>query len=285
MTEENSDRIRSEVRRHYAAVAVERASCGCSPTGCCSTGEPASSARLGYSGDDLAAVPAASDLGLGCGTPVRGARLARGDVVVDLGSGGGLDCFLAAREVGPEGKVIGVDMTPEMIERARASARTQGWKNIEFRLGEIEHLPVADNTADWVLSNCVVNLSPDKEQVFRESFRVLKPGGRLSISDVVATRSIPESLRSQMDLHASCIAGAATPAEIAACLAAAGFQDIRVDVQERSREFIRDWLPGSGIEQYLSSALIHAKRPTAVPGNVGQASGGDPPARSPPSSR
>ncbi len=261
MTDERADRIRSEVRTHYAGVASKGAGGGCCPQGPCGQDAQRMSARLGYTGEEQAAVPDGSDLGLGCGTPVRGAALAPGEVVVDLGSGAGFDCFLAAKAVGQEGRVIGIDMTPEMIEKARANSRAHGYTNVEFRIGEIEHLPLADRSANWVISNCVVNLSPDKPQVYRECFRVLKPGGRLSIADVVATRPIPESLRSRMELLVACTVGASSPADIERWLVEAGFEDVRIEVNDRSREFIRDWVPGSGLEEHLAAAVIQAERP------------------------
>jgi SAM-dependent methyltransferase len=206
-------------------------------------------------------VPGGADLGLGCGNPHAIAALRPGETVLDLGSGGGIDCFLAAQQVGPTGAVIGVDMTPEMIDRARANAREAGTQNVEFRLGEIEHLPVADGTVDVILSNCVINLSPDKPAAFREAFRVLKHGGRLAVSDVVATAPLPQEVRDNIELHVGCVAGAATLDELKLMLAEAGFTDIRIEANERSRDVIRDWLPGTGLENYIVSATIEGTRP------------------------
>ncbi len=254
-----SDFIREQVRSRYADIAKTDDSC-CS-SGCCAPtplGDATFSNRLGYSEDELATVPDGSNLGLGCGNPQAIAALQPGEVVLDLGSGGGFDCFLAARQVGADGKVIGVDMTPEMIAKARANGRKSEYENVEFRLGEIEHLPVADSSVDIIISNCVINLSPAKEQVFREAYRVLRPHGRLAVSDVVALGQLPESVKKNMDAHCGCVAGAVTVAEIEEMLRRVGFTKIAVDVQEDSDQFIRDWFPGSGIEDHVRSAAITA---------------------------
>ena len=203
------------------------------------------------------------DLGLGCGNPQAIAGLSVGEAVLDLGSGAGFDCFLAARAVGPSGKVIGVDMTPAMLTKARANAAKVGASQVEFRLGEIERLPVGDGEVDVVISNCVVNLSPDKEAVYREAFRVLKPGGRVAISDVVALAPIPEALRSTAMALSACVAGAATVGEVESMLARAGFTDVAVEAIGRSKEFIAQWLPGSRAEEYVVSASITARKPGA----------------------
>jgi SAM-dependent methyltransferase len=197
-------------------------------------------------------------MGLGCGNPQAIAALKPGETVLDLGSGGGFDCFLAASQVGEKGVVIGVDMTPEMITKARNNAANARVTNVEFRLGEIEHLPVADNSVDIIISNCVINLSPVKEQVFREAYRVLRQGGRLAISDVVAISSLPEKVKRDLDAHCGCVAGAAKVLEIEQMLNRAGFTQISVVVQEESDEFIRDWFPGSGVESHVRSAIITA---------------------------
>jgi arsenite methyltransferase len=229
--------LRKSVRERYGGLAVQRStgccggadsSCGCSSpespshttgSGCCAEG---------YSDSDLAQVPEESNLGLGCGNPSSLVTLRPGQVVLDLGSGAGIDCFLAASKVGPGGQVIGVDMTPEMISRARRLARSNGTTNVEFRLGEIEHLPVADASVDVVLSNCVINLVPDKGQVYREAFRVLRPGGRLAVADVLATRPISEAMRNDPERWASCSSGALTPDEVTERLRSAGFESIEV---------------------------------------------------------
>jgi arsenite methyltransferase len=181
--------------------------------------------------------------------------------VLDLGSGGGFDCFLAARAVGETGKVIGVDMTPEMVSKARENAAKAGYKNVEFRLGEIEHIPVADNCIDVILSNCVINLSPEKHKVFDDAFRVLKSGGRLAVSDVVATAELPEEVKNDLALHAGCMAGASLISDVEAMLRKSGFHDIRIQPKNESREFIRTWAPGRNIEDYVVSATIEAKKP------------------------
>jgi SAM-dependent methyltransferase len=203
-------------------------------------------------------------MGLGCGNPQGLAALSLGETVLDLGSGGGFDCFLAAKQVGTGGRVIGVDMTSEMVSKARRNAERLGTANVEFRLGEIEHLPVPDASIDVVMSNCVINLSPEKGAVYREAFRVLKNGGRLAISDVVTMRDLPAALKDQLAVHAACIAGAASVGEIRQLLESAGFSDVTIQVRPESRSFIRDWLPGSEVEEYVASASIMATKGAAV---------------------
>jgi SAM-dependent methyltransferase len=220
--------------------------------------------RLGYSAEDLASVPEGANMGLGCGNPQAIAGLREGETVLDLGAGGGFDCFLAAKRVGPTGHVIGVDMTPDMVSKARANADELGTTNVGFRLGEIEHLPVADGNVDVILSNCVINLSPDKAAVFREAFRVLKAGGRLAISDVVATRSLPEALQRDVAALTGCVAGAADVAAVEELLKEAGFENVHVAVNAESRELMRGWMPGSGIEGYVASATIAATKPAGT---------------------
>ena len=180
---------------------------------------------------------------------------------MDLGSGGGFDCFLAARQVGETGHVIGVDMTPDMVSEARENAANGGFPNVEFRLGEIEHLPLADRSVDAILSNCVVNLSPDKPSVYRDAYRVLKPGGRLAISDVVATAELPDTVRTDLALHAGCIAGAASVEELEQALIEIGFEEVRVQPKEESREVIREWAQGQSFADYIVSATIEAVKP------------------------
>ncbi|MBI2373592.1 MAG: arsenite methyltransferase [Deltaproteobacteria bacterium] len=259
MSQHEHDEIRSAVRREYGRVALATVGEACGP-GCCGP-SPSSSLALGYTPEDLSAVPEGANMGLGCGNPQALAALRSGETVLDLGAGGGFDCFLAARQVGPSGRVIGVDMTPDMLSKARANAKKLEAKNVEFRLGEIEHLPVADGVVDVILSNCVINLSPDKGAVFREAFRVLKPGGRLAISDVVSTKPLPEALAKDIAALTGCVAGAADEQEILLHLRSAGFVELRVNVKEESRAFIRDWLPGSGVEAYVASATIEATKP------------------------
>lgn len=260
MSAVKNDQVRQHIRDRYAGIAKSGGSCGCGSS-CCSPDtllNPDASVQIGYSKEELAAVPAGANMGLGCGNPQAIAALQPGETVVDLGCGGGFDCFLAARRVGKKGQVIGVDMTPEMIHKARENASQGNVRNVDFRLGEIEHLPVADAAADVILSNCVINLSPDKPQVFTEAFRVLKPGGRLAISDVVALAPIPARMKNQLLAHSGCIAGAATVPETKRMLKKAGFGDIRIAVNEQSKTFIQDWFPGSGAEQFVRSATIAA---------------------------
>jgi SAM-dependent methyltransferase len=257
MDELSKDRVRSVVREQYGAVA--RASGGSVPS-CCGPG-PEISAALGYSDEEMAAVPDGANLGLGCGNPQAIAAMREGETVLDLGAGAGFDAFLAARRVGATGRVIGVDMTPDMVAKARANAARIGATNVEFRLGEIEHLPVADGTVDVILSNCVINLSPDKEAVFREAFRVLRPGGRLAIADVVATADLPKELADDVAALTGCVAGAARVEAIEGWLRAIGFVDVRVTTKEESRAVVAEWFPGRGLEQFVVSANIEGFKP------------------------
>jgi len=222
-------KIRREVRKGYAKIAKGESS-GCSPLKSCCGSDPATnvSKSIGYSERDMASVPDGSNLGLGCGNPVALASLKKGEVVLDLGSGAGFDCFLAAKKVGKTGKVIGVDMTPEMLEKARENAEKSGFENVEFRLGEIENLPVADGSADIIISNCVINLSTDKKRVFGEAYRVLKPGGRLMVSDIVLLKPLPKEIRASIAAYVGCLAGASMRGDYLKLIEKAGFKGTKV---------------------------------------------------------
>lgn len=240
--------------------ATDAASCGGQST---ATTERRS-AIMGYSKEDVESVPEGANMALGCGNPVALASMKPGETVVDLGSGGGFDCFLASKEVGETGKVIGVDMTPAMISLARKNAAKMETNNVEFRLGEIENLPMADNTADIIMSNCVINLSPDKQSVYREAYRVLKPGGRLSISDVLATAQLPEKVRNDLALVGACIGGAATTEDVTEMIEQAGFQEITITPKDNNRELLKEWDPArsENAVDYVTSAYIEAVKPS-----------------------
>lgn len=261
------DAIRTSVRENYAKVALKLNSTQdcCTPApSCCDPSENQNisideiSKKMGYTQEELTSIPNGANMGLSCGNPQAIANLKPGEVVVDLGSGGGFDCFLAAPKVGKTGRVIGIDMTPEMISKARRNAEKPGFEQVEFRLGEIEHMPVADNTAHIIISNCVINLSPNKAQVLNEAFRILKPGGRLAISDVVLTAALPESYLSDMNLYSGCISGAISIEEYEALLKEAGFTKISIEPKDESKEFIREWEPNYDLENYIVSAIIQA---------------------------
>lgn len=260
--------IKEMVRARYGGIAEAAAASGCcgpAAAACCGDAAPdtaeAKSRQMGYSQSELAVVPEGANLGLGCGNPQAIAALRPGEVVIDLGSGAGFDCFLAAQQVGPTGRVIGIDMTHEMLKKARENAAKISIDNVEFRLGELEHLPVADNTADVVISNCVINLVPDKAQVYREAFRTLKRGGRVAISDVINTAPLSEELKADPALLCGCISGAATADQISGWLAAAGFVEVQITPKPESRELVATWAPGSGIEHYVVSATVEARKP------------------------
>lgn len=264
----NHDEIRQHVRNRYKQIAVQESGTSgcCSPIttnnsamGCCDKASDVS-AKLGYSDEELTSVPDGANLGLGCGNPQAIASIKPDEYVLDLGSGGGFDCFLAANQAGEKGRVIGVDMTPEMISRARNNALKNGYANVEFRLGEIEHLPIQDRSIDVIISNCVINLSPDKQQVFNESYRVLKPGGRLAISDIVTTAELPEEIRADIDSLSGCISGATSVRDLYSMLQESGFTNISIEPKDESREFIRDWVPGANIDAYIQSAVIQATK-------------------------
>jgi SAM-dependent methyltransferase len=284
MQTSDKEEIRQSVRDSYSKIAKagkivgglspapsccgpsETSTIASSTASCCGESEVAPgqiSALMGYSKEDIQSVIEGANMGLGCGNPVALASLNPGETVVDLGSGGGFDCFLAAKQVGETGQVIGVDMTPDMLSKARSNAEKMGTKNVEFRLGEIEHLPVADNTADIIMSNCVINLSPEKLKVYREALRILKPGGRLAISDIVATAPLPPDIQQNLALVSACVGGAATIDDTTAMLQEAGFADIRIKAKDESRELISQWAPGENKNagDYVVSAYIEATKP------------------------
>lgn len=246
--EKGKDDIKKMVRDGYAKVASRGSSC-CSGGSCCA---PADSTRdiskaVGYNDADMDAVPDGANLGLGCGNPVAMASLREGDLVLDLGSGAGFDVFLAAKRVGKTGRVIGVDMTPEMVEKAKRNAKKGGYDNVEFRLGEIEKLPVEDSSVDVIISNCVINLSPDKETVFREAYRVLKRGGRLMVSDLVLVKELPEELKKSAEAYVGCIAGAVKKGDYLKFINEAGFKDVQVVGQKSYPiDAMFDGLEGAG---------------------------------------
>lgn len=278
-----AEKIRDFVRARYGAIAEQAGAAGGCGSACCGEAAPAAAApgpgadagaaccapggggggksygeKLGYGAAELAAVPAGADLGLGCGNPLAIAGIRPGETVLDLGSGAGFDCFLAARQLAGTGRVIGVDLTAAMVGRARANAAKGGYRNVEFRLGEIEALPVADASVDLILSNCVINLSPEKSRVFREAFRVLKPGGRLAIADVVATKALPAALRAKLSAIGACVGGATPVAELRAMLVDAGFGRVEIALREESRGFIREWTDDATAGEFVVSALITA---------------------------
>ena len=301
MQNRDKEEIRQAVRERYGKVArsgdpttlagPETSCCGKSSTSmekvsassCCGKSDPSTgnasagsccdrpeftaqqlSTLMGYSKEDISSVPEGANMGLGCGNPVALASLKPGETVVDLGSGGGVDCFLAAKQVGDTGRVIGVDMTPDMVSKARANAKKIGANTVEFRLGEIEHLPLADNSADIIMSNCVINLSPDKQQVYGDAFRALKPGGRLAISDVVATAPLPDEIQQDLALLSACVGGAATIDDTIKMLEKAGFQDIEITPKAESTKLISEWAAGKSKnpEDYVVSADIKAVKPS-----------------------
>ncbi|MGE5509004.1 MAG: arsenite methyltransferase [Chitinophagales bacterium] len=263
--------LKRSVRENYGAIARSGGSC-CGTSGC-GCGSQVSlvtlGKQIGYAEKDLAAVPEGANMGLGCGNPVALASLKEGETVLDLGAGGGFDCFLAARQVGAEGRVIGVDMTPDMVEKARRNAEKGGYANVEFRLGEIENLPVADNSVDVIISNCVINLTPNKRRVFAEAFRVLKPGGRLMVSDIVLLRALPEEFRRSVQAYVGCVSGAELKSQYLEAMRAAGFADVEVVGEDRfAVDFLESYVeatPGqlSDIAATVVSAKVRATKPSA----------------------
>jgi arsenite methyltransferase len=266
MEQNNPTAIKDDIRKKYGAIAgaTSRVPDKGAAKSCCDTGAPIIadfSKMMGYSDKDLAHTPPQANMGLGCGNPKAIASLKPGETVLDLGSGGGFDCFLAAKEVGESGKIIGVDMTPEMISLARKNAAAINMQNVEFRLGEIENLPVTDSSVDVIMSNCVINLSPQKHRAFLEAFRVLKPGGRLAISDIVAIKPLPNSLKNDPAMLCGCIGGAELLDSIKKILEDIGFAHVSIDVAHGSGELIGQWFPGRQAEEYVSSAIIRATKP------------------------
>lgn len=277
-------KVRAYVSACYGALAEQSQASAAQPASCCSGTAPPETGsgccgsgstccdsegtsygeKLGYSPAELAGVPAGADLGLGCGNPLDIASIKPGETVLDLGSGAGFDCFLAARQLAGTGRVIGVDIAAPMIAKARGNAAKSGYANVEFRQGEIEALPVEDATADLIISNCVINLSPEKERVFHEAFRVLKPGGRISVADIVATKPVPSALARQLSAIGACVGGAALVSDLRAMLAAAGFVRIGINVRESSREYIRHWTSEPTAGDFVASALITAYKPTGA---------------------
>ena len=259
--------IRDVVREKYGALAGGAGSCCAEGSGCgcgCQSGATETLASLGYTEEQERAIPDGANLGLGCGNPLAHAQIKFGETVLDLGSGAGIDAFLAAREVGARGRVIGVDMTPAMLSRARENAAKGAFANVEFRLGEIEHLPVADATVDVIISNCVINLSPEKPRVFREAWRALRPGGRMVVSDIVLTRALPEGVRKSVEAYVGCVAGAALKADYLRMVSESGFDEVEV-LEEKSYGVGSELLPGSvteaGAWDAVRSVKVRARKP------------------------
>ena len=257
--------LREEVRKAYKEVvdSTEKGeSCGVG-TNCCSVPVVMNTdyiMKLGYAKEEIEKMPPGANMGLGCGNPRSISALKQGEIVLDLGSGGGFDAFIASTKVGPMGKVYGVDMTPEMIAKARRLAKEHNFTNVEFLLGEIEHVPLASSTVDVVISNCVVNLSTDKKQTFQEAYRVLKEGGRIAISDIVASAVLPTEQKNNVQLYCGCVSGAVSVEELGQILHEVGFKNISFEIKEESRAFLKDWYPGTGIENYVVSAYIRAEK-------------------------
>lgn len=273
---ETENKIKNNVRQTYGKIASsDRANNNTRESSCCSADNSASansccgttgnsdeiSKQLGYSEDELNAVPEGSNLGLGCGNPQAIASIHEGETVLDLGSGAGFDAFLALGKVGVTGKVIGVDMTPEMINKANENAKKRNFTNIEFKLGEIENLPLENNTVDVIISNCVINLSPDKSKVYDEAFRVLKNGGRLAVSDIVSKQPMTDEMKQDSGTYCACISGASSILEIENMLKKSGFENIRIDPKSTSSEFIKNWSNKFASENYVVSASITALKP------------------------
>jgi arsenite methyltransferase len=250
--------IKQAVKDQYSQIVEQAGQSCCSTSGscCCGTNPEAEAMLAGYTREQLAQIPQESVLGLGCGNPVAGAGLKEGETVLDLGSGAGIDVFLASLIVGKTGKAIGVDMTPQMVKKANALAKEKGYDNVEFRLGEIEHLPVADNSVDTIMSNCVINLSPDKARVFSEAHRVLRAGGKMVISDIVSEKPLPGAMLEDADAWSSCISGALVKADYLGKISGAGFRTVEI-ISER--EFYAE--AGDGDEVWrLYSITVKAEK-------------------------
>ena len=262
----NKDQVREHIRKSYSKVATQKSS-SCCGLGCSCVADVLNfteqdienvSKKIGYYNEDMNNMPEKANMGLGCGNPIAIASLKEGETVLDLGSGGGFDCFLSRKQVGETGIVIGVDMTHEMLKLSRANVKKLGYTNVEFRLGEIENLPVADSSVDVIISNCVINLSLEKDKVFKEAYRVLKNGGRLSISDVVATAKLPEDIRNDLSMMSGCIAGAEYVENIRNMLHETGFINIKLTPKDNSKEIISSWVPNKKVEDYVASYMIEA---------------------------
>lgn len=265
MKRQNHRVITEYIKQRYGSIAKQEATGGCCTGGCScsssSTDITQISATLGYQEHDLNAGTADANLGLGCGNPLAHASIKEGEVVLDLGSGAGFDCFLARRQVGSTGKVIGIDMTPQMIDLARTNAAKLGYKNVEFVEGAIETLPMEDNSIDVIISNCVINLSLDKQKVFQEAFRVLKRGGRLAVSDVLATAELPKVIKQDLQLYAGCVAGAEPASVIEDMLRNTGFIEIKLTPKDTSKEILTSWMPETDIDRYVASYIIEGRKP------------------------
>jgi len=262
-----SEQVIKAVRENYGKIArgeVLGCGCGCTPEADASLILKSYAEDLGYTKEELDHLPEGANLGLGCGNPRVLADFKPGETVLDLGSGAGVDCFNAAREVGETGHVIGVDMTPEMLLKSRENAAKTNQKNVEFRLGEIENLPLANNEIDVIISNCVINLSPRKMRVYEEMFRTLKPGGRLAISDIVALKELPQKLQNDLEMIAACVGGAQQIGGIEAMLKKIGFTDIGVEPMNGAKQIIANWFPSLGVEEYVTSASITASKPKSL---------------------
>ncbi|XP_054157363.1 arsenite methyltransferase-like [Oppia nitens] len=258
--------VHEVVRQHYAKVVtsdktVSGDRCGANGSCFAANVDANYAKKLGYTKEQLADIPNGANLGLGCGNPSQMANIKAGHTVLDMGSGAGFDSFIVARVVGPTGQVIGIDMIQEMVDKAQANALKSGHQNVEFRLGQIEDMPVDTETIDVIISNCVINLVPNKAKAFTEAYRVLRPNGRLAISDLVTTTDIPDNVRRDLALWAGCLAGASLISDLEKHLKSAGFVDIKIAPKDESRQFIKDWAPGLGLEDYVISANITARKP------------------------